>query len=136
VLADPARLADILTYHVHAGSVHAADLYDGELVSTVEGQPIAVAVSRRTGVTLNRAAHVTQADVDCSNGVAHVIDTVLLPPATAGTGATGAGNKACWALSDRSYARCCDAAKGRRGDASCWTSASFSYDNCCSSNGH
>jgi uncharacterized surface protein with fasciclin (FAS1) repeats len=69
-------LAKILTYHVVAGAVMAADVTDGD-VSTVEGQTIAL--STADGVTVN-GAKVIQADVKTSNGVIHAIDAVLLPP--------------------------------------------------------
>lgn len=71
-----AALAKILTYHVVAGKVTAADVTDGD-VPTVEGQTIAL--STADGVTVN-GAKVIQADVMTSNGVIHAIDAVLLPP--------------------------------------------------------
>ena len=69
-------LAKILTYHVVAGQVMAADVTDGD-VSTVEGQTIAL--STADGVSVN-GAKVIQADVVADNGVIHVIDAVILPP--------------------------------------------------------
>lgn len=69
-------LAKILTYHVLAGQVLAADVKDGE-VATVEGQN--VTLSTAEGVTVN-GAKVFQADVVGKNGVLHAIDAVLLPP--------------------------------------------------------
>lgn len=69
-------LAKILTYHVVAGNVMAADVKAGD-VATVEGQNIAIATDG--GVTVN-GAKVVQTDVVGSNGVIHVIDAVLLPP--------------------------------------------------------
>ena len=69
-------LAKILTYHVVAGQVLAADVTDGD-VPTVEGQT--VALSTADGVTVN-GAKVIQADVMADNGVIHVIDAVILPP--------------------------------------------------------
>jgi uncharacterized surface protein with fasciclin (FAS1) repeats len=71
-----AVLAQILTYHVVAGKVMAADVTDGD-VPTVEGQTIAL--STATGVTVN-GANVVSADVAASNGVIHAIDAVILPP--------------------------------------------------------
>lgn len=68
-------LAKILTYHVVAGQVLAADVTDGD-VPTVEGQTIAL--STADGVTVN-GAKVIQADVMADNGVIHVIDAVILP---------------------------------------------------------
>jgi uncharacterized surface protein with fasciclin (FAS1) repeats len=77
LLADPAKLQAVLTYHVVPGRVTAADVATPSSATTVQGAPIAIDTSM--GVRVNDA-HVTQADVMTSNGVIHVIDTVLLPP--------------------------------------------------------
>ena len=69
-------LVKILTYHVVAGKVMAADVTAGD-VATVEGQNITLATDG--GVTVN-GANVVTADVEASNGVIHVIDAVILPP--------------------------------------------------------
>jgi uncharacterized surface protein with fasciclin (FAS1) repeats len=69
-------LVKILTYHVVAGQVMAADVVDGD-VATVEGQ--SVTLDTMAGVTVN-GANVVLADVLASNGVIHVIDAVILPP--------------------------------------------------------
>lgn len=69
-------LTAILTYHVVGGAVMSTDLVDGD-VTTVQGEPIVVDLS--DGVTLNESASVVIADVEASNGVIHVVDTVLLP---------------------------------------------------------
>ena len=69
-------LTRILTYHVVAGDVRAADISPGA-VETVEGNTIELATD--DGVTVNEA-NVVQADVVASNGVIHVIDAVILPP--------------------------------------------------------
>ena len=73
------KLTSILTYHVVSGNVHAKDLRDGEMVTTLEGAKLRVSV-RKNGVFID-GAKVTTADVDASNGVVHIIDQVLLPPA-------------------------------------------------------
>ena len=79
LLADPTgQLASILTYHVAAGYVLSSQLNDGMQIPTVEGGSITVTIDS-SGVTLNGVATVIQADVECSNGVAHVIDAVLTP---------------------------------------------------------
>ncbi|RXH19555.1 fasciclin domain-containing protein [Bradyrhizobium guangzhouense] len=79
LLKNRAKLASILKYHVIPGRVKAADVAGKSLkVATVEGQPVNVDGS--FGVTVNDA-HVIQPDIEASNGVIHVIDTVLLPPA-------------------------------------------------------
>ncbi len=70
-------LKAILTYHVVSGAVYAADVTAGD-VPTVEGSTISIDVAN--GVVLNGAATVTTADVEASNGVIHVIDTVIVPP--------------------------------------------------------
>ncbi len=72
-----ADLTNILTYHVVPGAVRAADLSDGMVVETVNGETIIIGVSE-SGVTVNDAS-VVAADIETSNGVIHVIDTVLLP---------------------------------------------------------
>ena len=81
LLADKAKLASILTYHVVPGKVMAADVIGagGAKPATVNGQPLDVQV--RGGKVYVNGAQVTAADVGASNGVIHVIDTVLMPPA-------------------------------------------------------
>ena len=71
-----AVLVSILTYHVVAGKVMAADIVAGD-VPTVEGSN--VTLDTMSGVKVN-AATVTTADVAASNGVIHVIDAVIVPP--------------------------------------------------------
>ena len=74
-----ADLTSILTYHVVAGRYTAADLKDGMTLKTVNGATLKV--SNVNGVVkINGAAMVETADVISSNGVTHVIDTVLMPP--------------------------------------------------------
>lgn len=72
-----AKLAKILTYHVTAGKVMAADIAGKKMdVKSVEGSTFAVDAT--TGVKVNDAT-VTKADIVTSNGVIHVIDTVIMP---------------------------------------------------------
>jgi len=71
-----AKLASILTYHVVAGKVMSTDLSDGQKAATVNGQEITVAIG--DGVQID-SANVTAADLEASNGVIHVIDSVILP---------------------------------------------------------
>jgi uncharacterized surface protein with fasciclin (FAS1) repeats len=80
ILADKAKLTAILTYHVVPGKVMAADVVKVTEAKTVQGAPIAVKVSGGT-VTLNGTSKVVTTDIQASNGVIHVIDTVILPPA-------------------------------------------------------
>lgn len=76
LLADKAKLASILTYHVVAGKVMAADVVKMTSAKTVQGQ--AVTISTTDGVTVD-GANVVQTDIETSNGVIHVIDAVILP---------------------------------------------------------
>lgn len=76
LLKDKEKLTAILTYHVVPGKVMAADVVKVKSAKTVQGQ--SVAVDATDGVKIDDAK-VLKADIDCSNGVIHVIDTVLLP---------------------------------------------------------
>jgi len=71
------QLTAILTYHVVPGKVMSGDLSDGMEAETVNGAP--VTISTEGGVMVNDAT-VTTADIEASNGVIHVIDSVMLPP--------------------------------------------------------
>ena len=73
-----AMLQAVLKYHVVAGKVLAADVVKLTKATTLQGADVAISVSGST-VKINDAT-VTMADVLASNGVIHVIDTVLLPP--------------------------------------------------------
>jgi len=73
-----AKLDNILKYHAVDGAVHAKDLKDGQVIRTLQGTTLRATVNA-TGVFINGNAMVVTADVDASNGVAHVIDAVLLP---------------------------------------------------------
>jgi uncharacterized surface protein with fasciclin (FAS1) repeats len=71
------KLTAILTYHVVAGKIMSADIAGKtEMVETVEGDKLTVDAMK--GVKIDNAT-VTSADIEASNGVIHVIDTVLLP---------------------------------------------------------
>jgi uncharacterized surface protein with fasciclin (FAS1) repeats len=72
-----AKLTGILTYHVVAGAVKAADLKDGQKVKTLQGEELTVSI--KDGVVMINGATVTTADAVSSNGVTHVIDAVLMP---------------------------------------------------------
>jgi len=76
ILADKDKLTSILTYHVVAGKVMAADVVNLSSAATVQGQELAIAAG--DAVTINNAT-VVKTDIEASNGVIHVIDTVLLP---------------------------------------------------------
>ena len=79
LLADPTGdLAGILLYHVAAGKVLSSQLSDGQMITTLQGAKINVAITTE-GVFIN-GAKVTVADIVADNGVVHVIDAVILPP--------------------------------------------------------
>jgi len=71
------KLQKILTYHVVAGDVMAKEVVKLHSAKTVEGGSLTIKAGGH-GVMVNNA-HVTKADIVASNGVIHVIDTVLLP---------------------------------------------------------
>ena len=79
LLADIPKLTAILTYHVVAGKVMAADVVkmNGQSAATLNGASVKVSTSN--GVQLNDGINVTAIDIECSNGVIHVIDAVLIP---------------------------------------------------------
>jgi uncharacterized surface protein with fasciclin (FAS1) repeats/plastocyanin len=79
VLADAELLNAILTYHVAAGEVLSTALTDGMEITTLNGASVTVSIMGGT-VMINNAT-VTVADLVADNGVVHVIDAVLLPPA-------------------------------------------------------
>lgn len=75
VLADKAKLTSILTYHVVSGKVTSKDIAMMTEAKTVQGSKIRI--DTKNGVMINNAK-VINADIECSNGVIHVIDTVLM----------------------------------------------------------
>ena len=79
LLADKAALTKVLTYHVIAGNVPASQVTTLTEATSLEGSKIAIKVVGGK-VMLNGAATVVTADVAASNGVIHIIDTVLMPP--------------------------------------------------------
>ncbi len=82
--ASKAKLAGVLTYHVIPGRLVAADLKDGQELTTVNGEKLHISVKDgkvMVGNGKDAPATVQIADVISSNGVTHVIDTVVLPTA-------------------------------------------------------
>jgi uncharacterized surface protein with fasciclin (FAS1) repeats len=77
LLQDKEKLTAILTYHVVAGKVMAADVVKLSSAKTVQGQEIEIK-SGSNGVMIDNA-NVIKTDIETSNGVIHVIDTVILP---------------------------------------------------------
>jgi uncharacterized surface protein with fasciclin (FAS1) repeats len=75
LLADKAKLAAVLTYHVVSGKVMAKDVKAGK-VKTVQGSDLTVATA---GGVMVDGAKVTATDIVADNGVIHVIDSVVMP---------------------------------------------------------
>ena len=80
LLADKEALKKVLLYHVVSGEVMADQVVKLDSAETVEGDPISIKVVDG-GVVLNDKVKVTTTDIETRNGVIHVIDGVLLPPA-------------------------------------------------------
>ena len=76
VLADKDKLTAILTYHVVSGKVLAADVVNLKSAKTVQGGELTIDTAN--GVKVDDA-NVVKTDIECDNGVIHVIDTVLMP---------------------------------------------------------
>jgi uncharacterized surface protein with fasciclin (FAS1) repeats len=77
LLADPDALAEVLTFHVVAGAFTAADVVDLTEIETVQGGTLSVEVDG--DVVRIGGAQVLVTDIEASNGVIHVIDSVLIP---------------------------------------------------------
>ena len=76
LLAEPAKLAKVLTYHVVPGRVTAAEARGLTAAPTVNGERLAVSANGAIEVD---GAQVVTADIEASNGLIHVIDQVLIP---------------------------------------------------------
>ena len=72
-----AKLASVLTYHVVSGHVASGDVVKLKSAKTVQGSEVKINVEGST--VMIDGAKVTKADIECSNGVIHVIDTVIMP---------------------------------------------------------
>ena len=81
LLADKEKLTAVLTYHVVPGTVLASQVVGMREAGTVQGGKIKIRVVRGK-VKLNGRTTVTATDIKAKNGVIHVIDTVLMPPAS------------------------------------------------------
>ena len=77
LLKDKAALTRVLTYHVVSGKVMAADVVKLKQAKTVEGSSVAIKVV--DGKVMVNNANVSATDITASNGVIHVIDTVIMP---------------------------------------------------------
>lgn len=77
LLANKTQLTAVLTYHVVPGKVMSTDLKNGMMAKTVQGENLTITLEN--GSVMVNNAKVVQADIVCTNGVIHVIDTVLMP---------------------------------------------------------
>ena len=77
LLKDKEKLKAILTYHVVSGNVMASDVVKLSSAKTVNGQEVTIMV--KDGKVMVDNATVIKTDIKCSNGVIHVIDTVIIP---------------------------------------------------------
>jgi uncharacterized surface protein with fasciclin (FAS1) repeats len=77
LLKDKKKLAAILTYHVVSGKVAAADVVKLSSAKTLNGQSVTIKV--KDGKVMLNNANVVKTDIMASNGIIHVIDTVILP---------------------------------------------------------
>ena len=78
IISTPSLLTALLQYHVVGAEVFSSDLSNGPVQTLLSGQTVDVNVSGGS-VTLNGSSKVTNADIEASNGVIHIIDEVLLP---------------------------------------------------------
>ncbi|CAG2194544.1 Uncharacterized protein sll1483 [Mytilus edulis] len=83
LLKNKTALADVLTYHVVSGTFYSAGLTNGMSATTVEGKPVTITISG--GSVMVGKSTVVRADDAVSNGVVHIIDTVLIPPSLRST---------------------------------------------------
>jgi uncharacterized surface protein with fasciclin (FAS1) repeats len=90
LLKDPKALGDILKYHVLSGAVKAESVKDGLSVKTLQGSPVTFSV--KDGKPMINGANIVATDVMASNGVIHVIDQVILPPAKPAVAAAAMSN--------------------------------------------
>jgi uncharacterized surface protein with fasciclin (FAS1) repeats len=76
------ELSDLLTYHVVSGTLMAADLGNYNELDALDEKVIKL--TRKDGSTMAASATITQTDIACANGVIHVVDKVMTPPAKKG----------------------------------------------------
>jgi uncharacterized surface protein with fasciclin (FAS1) repeats len=75
LLEDKEKLTEILTYHVIAGKHMASELMNMRSIKTLQGEELQLDIKK----SMVNDAKVLRADIDCSNGVCHMIDSVLMP---------------------------------------------------------
>ncbi len=90
LLKDKAKLTAVLTYHVVPGKVMAADVVKLDSAKTLQGSKVKICA--KDGVKINDA-NVVKTDIETSNGVIHVIDSVILPPDSGKSAGTCTGSK-------------------------------------------
>jgi uncharacterized surface protein with fasciclin (FAS1) repeats len=78
LLENSTELKNVLTFHVVEGKIMLKDLKDGQKLTTVQGENLTIKVGSDKVVTVN-GANITKADIVASNGVIHIIGTVLMP---------------------------------------------------------
>jgi uncharacterized surface protein with fasciclin (FAS1) repeats len=78
LLKDKTALTQVLTYHVVPGKVMAANVVKLSEADTLQGEPVKIRVEN--GKVMVNNAEVIKTDIECTNGVIHVIDAVLMPP--------------------------------------------------------
>ena len=93
LLEDIPTLSNILLYHVVPGKVMAADVVGLDSADTAAGLPVAISVEGDKVMVGN--AQVITTDIETSNGVIHVVDAVILPPAEEAAGRRGNGQRHC-----------------------------------------
>jgi len=78
LIENSTELKRVLTFHVVEGKIMLKDLKDGQELTSVQGEKLSIKVGSNKTVTVN-GANITEADITASNGVIHIIDTVLMP---------------------------------------------------------
>jgi len=79
LIADVPALTDVLLFHVVSGEYMAVDVMGMTMLTSMEGSDLDITVTGSTVQIEN--ATITSTDIECSNGVIHIIDTVMFPPA-------------------------------------------------------
>ena len=75
LLDDKEKLTEILTYHVVPGKHMASELMNQDNIKTLQGKELQLDIKN----SMINSAKILQADIECSNGVCHMIDSVLMP---------------------------------------------------------
>jgi Secreted and surface protein containing fasciclin-like repeats len=78
LLENSTELKKVLTFHIVEGKIMLKDLKNGQVLTSVQGENLTVKVGSNKVVTVN-GANITEADITASNGIIHIIDTVLKP---------------------------------------------------------